>query len=144
MASTHPWPRGGPKNGVRLTPPDPADRPLCGPMLQCTMAFDSPQRFLMANRENISVSLTPQQTEFLAACVASGRYESTSEVVREGLRLLQDHQERRKAELERARALIQEGADQLDRGEAVDGEMFFHEWNEELDVLEAAQRHKAE
>ena len=98
----------------------------------------------MANRQNISVSFTPQQAEFLAACVASGRYQSTSEVVREGLRLLEDRQERRQVELERARALIQEGADQIDRGQVVDGEVFFREWDEELDALEAARRRKAE
>ena len=76
----------------------------------------------MAKRENISVSFTPQQAEFLAACVASGRYQSTSEVVREAVRLLEDQQERRQAELTRLRALIREGADQLDRDEVVDGE----------------------
>ena len=64
--------------------------------------------------------------------------------MREGLRLLEDQQQRRQAELERARALIQEGADQLDRGQVVDGETFFKEWDEELDALEAAQRRKAE
>jgi antitoxin ParD1/3/4 len=98
----------------------------------------------MAKRENISVSFTPEQAEFLAACVASGRYQSTSEVVREGLRLLQDRQQRRQAELERARALIEEGAAHLDRGEVVDGDTFFREWDEELDAVEAAQRQKAE
>ena len=98
----------------------------------------------MAKRKNISVSVTPRQAEFLAACLASGRYQSTSEVVREGLRLLEDHQERREAELERARVLIQEGADPLDRGEVVDGETFFREWDQELDALEASRRRKAE
>jgi antitoxin ParD1/3/4 len=98
----------------------------------------------MAKRENISVSFTPQQAEFLAACVASGRYQSTSEVVREGLRLLEDRLQRRQAELERARALIQEGADQLDRGQVIEGDTFFREWDEELDALEASQRRKAE
>ena len=98
----------------------------------------------MPNRENISVSFTPQQAEFLAACVASGRYQSMSEVVREGLRLLEDRQERRRVELERARTLIQEGADQLDRGQVIDGETFFREWDEELDALEAGRRRKAE
>ena len=97
----------------------------------------------MSKRENISVSFTPQQAEFLAACVASGRYQSMSEVVREGLRLLEDRQERHQAELEQTRMLIKEGADQLDRGEVVDGETFFREWDEELDALEAAQRRKA-
>ncbi len=98
----------------------------------------------MANRENISVSFTPQQAEFLASCVASGRYQSTSEVVREAIRLLEDRLSLRQAEFERARALIQVGADQLDRGEVVDGETFFREWDEELDALEAAQRRKPE
>ena len=98
----------------------------------------------MATRENISVSFTPHQAEFLATCVASGRYQSMSEVVREALRLLENQHARQRAEIERARALIQEGADQLDRGEVVDAETFFREWDEELDAFEAAQRRKAE
>ena len=60
----------------------------------------------MAKRENVSVSFTPQQVEFLSACVASGRYQSTSEVVREAVRLLEDQQARRQAELERVRELV--------------------------------------
>ena len=98
----------------------------------------------MARRESISVSFTPQQAEFLATCVASGRYQSMSEVVREGLRLLAERQELHRAEVERARALIQEGADQLDRGHVVDGETFFREWDEELAALESAQRQNVE
>lgn len=98
----------------------------------------------MVKRESISVSFTPEQAEFLAACVASGRYQSTSEVVREGLRLLEDRQRLREAEIERARALIAEGADQLDRGEVVDSETFFREWDTELAALEAEQRRRGE
>jgi antitoxin ParD1/3/4 len=98
----------------------------------------------MPKRRNISVSFTPEQTEFLISCVESGRYQSTSEVVREAVRLLQDEHERRRAEIERARALIEQGADQLDKGEVMDAETFFREWDEELDEIEAAQRRKAE
>ena len=94
----------------------------------------------MAKRENISVSFTPQQVEFLAACVASGRYQSTSEVVREAVRLLEDQQAHRRAALERVRALVQEGTEQLDAGQVVDGESFFREWDEELDAIEASKR----
>lgn len=95
----------------------------------------------MAKRENISVSFTPQQAEFLAACVASGRYQSTSEVVRDGLRLLEVQQKQRQAQLDRARSLIQIGADQLERGEFVDADTFFREWDEELDAFDV-QRQK--
>ncbi len=89
----------------------------------------------MAKRENISISFTPEQAAFLAGCVSSGRYQSASEVVREAVRLLEHQLARREAELARARAMIQEGAEQLDRGEVVDGETFFREWDEELEDL---------
>lgn len=89
----------------------------------------------MPNRENISISFTPEQAAFLAGCVKSGRYQSTSEVVREAVRMLEHQTERREAELARVRAMIQEGADQIDRGEVVDGDAFFHEWDEELEEL---------
>jgi len=92
----------------------------------------------MAQRENISVSFTPHQAGFLVACVASGRYQTTSEVVREGIRLLEERHERREAELARMRGLIAEGVAQLDRGEVVEGEAFFGAWDEELAALEAA------
>lgn len=98
----------------------------------------------MAKRENISVSFTPQQAQFLSGCVASGRYQSTSEVVRAAVRLLEEQQARHEAELERARGLIREGAEQLDAGKVMDGDRFFREWDEELDAIEAAQHQKAE
>jgi antitoxin ParD1/3/4 len=98
----------------------------------------------MASRENISVSFTPQQAEFLASCVASGRYQSTSEAVREAIRLLEDQHARRQAEIERIRGLVLEGADQLDRDDVIDSEAFFREWDEELKEIEAARQRDAE
>ena len=98
----------------------------------------------MARRESISVSFTPEQARFLSACVSSGRYQSMSEAVREAVRLLEHQQAHRLADLKRARELIREGADQLDRGEFVDGATFFREWDEELDEIETARRRKAE
>ncbi len=40
-------------------------------------------------RATLNVSLTPELNEFIASLVQSGQYKSASEVVREGLRLLQ-------------------------------------------------------
>ena len=98
----------------------------------------------MANRENISVSFTPHQAAFLARCVASGRYQSASEVVREGLRLLEDQHRLRLAELDLARSLVREGATDLERGRIVDRETFFREWDEELDAIEEPSRRERE
>lgn len=44
----------------------------------------------------MNVSLTPKLEEFVRKTVQSGRYQTASEVVREGLRLLEE-QDRRKA-----------------------------------------------
>jgi len=86
--------------------------------IEAQAGIEEPEQ--MAKRENISVSFTPQQAEFLAACVATGRYQSASEVVREAIRLLQDQQARREAQVERIRELVSQGARQLDAGEVVE------------------------
>lgn len=54
---------------------------------------------------NTSIALSDHWVKFAADLVASGRYGSTSEVVREGLRLV----EAREAKLEQLRAALIEG-----------------------------------
>ena len=44
-----------------------------------------------------NVHLTPELEQFAQGCVASGRYNNVSEVVRSGLRLLQEQEEARAA-----------------------------------------------
>ena len=98
----------------------------------------------MTKRQNITVSVTTRQAEFVAACVASGRYQSTSEVVREAMRLFEDRERKHRAEIARVRLLIAEGADQLDRGEFIDGEKFFRDWDAKLDALKSGERPKTQ
>lgn len=65
----------------------------------------------------MNISLTPKLESYLKEKVASGMYNSTSEVVREALRLLEDQDAMRQAKLQSLRADIQSGIDSLDRGE---------------------------
>ncbi|MER2198096.1 type II toxin-antitoxin system ParD family antitoxin [Methylobacterium brachiatum] len=52
----------------------------------------------MAARRSITVSITPEQDDLIQSCLQSGRFASTSEVVRAALRLLdQDEGQRRPA-----------------------------------------------
>jgi antitoxin ParD1/3/4 len=63
-----------------------------------------------------SFSLGEHWETYIRKEVASGRYGSASEVVRDGLRALEE----RNARLEALRAHIAEGVAQADRGEFVD------------------------
>ena len=69
----------------------------------------------------MNVSLTPELEKLVESKVRSGRYQSASEVIREGLRLLDDQDRLRMAQLDEVRRKIQIGIDQLDRGEGIDG-----------------------
>ena len=56
-----------------------------------------------------NVHLTPELERFAQGCVTSGRFNNVSEVVRSGLRLLQDAEERRAAFVTSLEAAVEEG-----------------------------------
>ena len=66
----------------------------------------------------MNVSLTPELEAMVAEKVKSGLYNSASEVVREGLRLVREQDQLREIRLNELRAEIQIGIDQADRGES--------------------------
>jgi len=70
----------------------------------------------------MNVSLTEELEELVQRKVESGRYTSASEVVRAGLRLLEQEDELRETRLAAVRAEVQAGIGQAERGELVDGE----------------------
>jgi len=69
----------------------------------------------------MNVSLTPELERFVQEKVHSGRYTSASEVVREALRLLEEHEKVRAVQLAEFREEIDRRFASLDRGEGLDG-----------------------
>lgn len=66
----------------------------------------------------MNVSLTPQLDKLVQKKVASGMYNSASEVLREALRPLQQHDRLRDLRLKELRNEIQVGERRLERGAA--------------------------
>ena len=68
----------------------------------------------------MNVSLTRELEKFVSGKVESGRYNSASEVVREALRLLEEHDSARAAQLAEFNGELGRRLAALDRGEIVD------------------------
>lgn len=67
-------------------------------------------------RRTLNVSLTPELEELISTKVASGRYLSASEVVRDGLRLLEERDRLRHEALDHVREKIDAGIASLRAG----------------------------
>jgi antitoxin ParD1/3/4 len=68
----------------------------------------------------MNVSLTPELEKLVSTKVESGRYNSASEVVREALRLLEERDLSRAAQLAEFNAEVGRRLAALDRGETAD------------------------
>jgi antitoxin ParD1/3/4 len=66
-----------------------------------------------------NVNLTEHFDRFIEGAVSTGRYQNASEVVREGLRLLERQQHEDEHKLELLRAAVREGEEAYARGDYV-------------------------
>jgi antitoxin ParD1/3/4 len=64
----------------------------------------------------MNVSLTPELEKLVNEKVASGRYQTASEVIREGLRLLQERDHLHQAKLKKLRQELAVGAEEIKQG----------------------------
>src|SRR5579864_1779840 len=93
-----------------------------------------------------NVNLTDHFDRFIETGIRSGRFSNASEVVREGLRLLEQREKEDKAKLEWLRAAAKEAFDQLDRGDYIalnseeDLDAFMNQIHEEVSAELAADR----
>jgi antitoxin ParD1/3/4 len=67
-----------------------------------------------------NINLTEHLDRLIEAEVGSGRYGNASEVVREGLRLIERRKHEERARLKWLRGAVREGLDQIDRGEGME------------------------
>lgn len=75
----------------------------------------------------MNVNLGSVFDKFIAELLNTGLYQSQSEVVREGLRLLKEREELKDLRLAELRKEIAIGGEQADRGEFVEGQRTFAE-----------------
>jgi antitoxin ParD1/3/4 len=89
----------------------------------------------------MNVSLTPELEKLVHRKVETGRYTSASEVIREGLRLLDERDEMRELQKNEIRKQIAAGMVSLRAGKGTDGEGFLANMDAELAELEKQQGH---
>jgi antitoxin ParD1/3/4 len=65
----------------------------------------------------MNVSLTPELERYINQKIESGLYQTASEVVRAGLRLLAEREDLHRQTVEELRRELQAGIDEADRGE---------------------------
>ena len=80
----------------------------------------------------MKVSLTPELEELIQEKINSGQYTSVSEIIAEGLRLLDERDKLKAARLAELKEKIREGIEAADRGELIDGEEVFAELEDDI------------
>ncbi|HVO79698.1 MAG TPA: type II toxin-antitoxin system ParD family antitoxin [Terriglobales bacterium] len=73
----------------------------------------------------MNVNLGPTFDQFVAEMLDTGLYQSQSEILREGLRLLKEREDQKKVRLAELRKQIALGVELADRGNFVDGPRTF-------------------
>lgn len=88
----------------------------------------------------MNVSLTPELERLVQLKVQTGRYTSASEVVREALRLMEQHDQAQALQNAVIRQKITAGMNSLRAGKGADGDDFLASMDSELAELERHDR----
>jgi putative addiction module CopG family antidote len=78
----------------------------------------------MAREATLSVSLTNELKEYVREQVDSGKFESASEVIRHGLRTMQEQEQRERLYWSSVRRQVKEARNAIEVGDVVDGPAF--------------------
>ncbi|HWV23111.1 MAG TPA: type II toxin-antitoxin system ParD family antitoxin [Thermomicrobiales bacterium] len=100
-------------------------------LLARTSYWHEPRENTIMAARSISISLGDHFTEFIEEQIESGRYNTASEVVQAGLRLLEEKEQK----LARLRADIAKGVDDFEQGRVYeDSDDFWKRINREVDA----------
>lgn len=80
----------------------------------------------------LTVTLPSDLEAFIEERVTSGRFATAGEVVREGLRLLEEREQERDAILAELRQEIEVGVEQAKAGQLSDGRAFFEQLRQKI------------
>ena len=94
---------------------------------------------MATHRTTVNISITPELDEFLQNRVSSGRYQTTSEVVREALRLLERQEREREEAFQSLKAKLERGAGEAEAGQLFDGDEVFDELREMIEERRRAK-----
>ena len=78
----------------------------------------------MAREATLSVSLTNRLKSYVQDKVRSGQFESASEVIRQGLRTMQEQEERERLFWSDVRKKVSQARTAIEEGDVVDGPAF--------------------
>jgi antitoxin ParD1/3/4 len=94
----------------------------------------------MRAQSNLNVSLTPRFLHMVRDQVESGRYQSASEVIREGLRLLEERNQQQELFWAGVRSKVAEGNAELGAGKGIPSEVFLQNMKTHIRGVKAKQK----
>lgn len=86
----------------------------------------------------MNISLTPQLAGYIQEKVDSGLYTSTSEVIREALRLMYVYENTQKKQIAQLNRMIDVGLNQLSRGNRLSAKESYNKLKSKIDCIARA------
>lgn len=91
---------------------------------------------VVSSHKTMQIPLTPELEQLIHDKVNSGRYPSASEVIREGLRLLDERDRLAETRLTQLKQKIKIGIEELNDGAGIDGDTVFAELEADIRAAE--------
>jgi antitoxin ParD1/3/4 len=88
----------------------------------------------------MNIQLKPEEEQFIQTQIARGKYENPEAVISKALKLLGEWEEGYQNWVKETRQKVEVAAEQLDRGEGIDGEIVVERLRDKLRKARESQR----